>query len=419
MSIAKKPGIFYGYVIVAVGFLIMVTAVGNFMTFGVFLGPLLEDFGWTRAAASAAFSITMFLTGALAMVTGRLTDRFGPRLVVTTGSILVATGFFLMSRVNSLWQIYLVYGLLIGVGFSCYMAPTLSTTARWFVKRRSLMTGITMSGVGIGMTTMPLLARWLISSFDWRTAFVVIGAICLTLPLTFAQFLRRSPQSMGQLPYGEMETSAETLDRNTRGFTLRQAVRTRQLWMLQASYFCLGFSVFSVIVHIVIYATDRGVSPTKAASILAIMGILNTAARVGVGFSGDRIGNRQVFSTGIGVMALALVWLLFARELWMLYLFALIFGIVYSTPILQSVLVADLFGLRSLGMIMGVVESGYTLGGTLGPVVLGRIYDVTGSYQVGFVIIVLTCVSSLVLSRLTRPTPEIIRIRDGLTDANY
>ena len=182
---------------------------GGLHSFGVFFKPLLAEFGWTRATISGAYSLSLTLSGFLGMGTGRLTDRFGSRSLITIGGLLLGIGYILLSQANAVWQLYLLYGVIIGISISCILIPTLSTLARWFIKRRGMMTGLVIAGTGVGMIAMPLLADRLISGYGWRTSFIVFGVISFVIIILAAQFLRRDPQSKGQLPDGDTEISPD------------------------------------------------------------------------------------------------------------------------------------------------------------------------------------------------------------------
>ena len=314
MTENRKPKFFYGYAIVSAAFVIMAIGLGVTISFGVFFEPVLTEFGWTRVMTSGAFSLGLLVCGFLGMGTGRLNDRFGPRLLLTIGGFLFGLGYLLMSQVSTIGQLYLFYGVIMGIGLSNSYVPVLSTIARWFDKRRGMMSGITLTGIGTGTVIMPLLANWLVSSYGWRTAFIAIGIVSLVLFISAAQFFRRDPQSMGQLPDGVSEIKQESLNLGAGGFSLREAIRTRQLWMLGAIWLCVGFSLFTILVHIVIHATGLGISDVIAASILAIMGGVNIAGRIVIGGAGDRIGNRRALIISFIVMLASLVWLQFAEE---------------------------------------------------------------------------------------------------------
>ena len=288
----KKSTFFYGYIIVIAGFFIIMIMAGTFYSFGVFLKPLSAEFGWTRAVTSGAYSMFIFMLGFLYMVSGRLSDRFGPRIVTTVCGCFAGLGLLLMSTVNAVWQLYLFYGLIVAMGMSGGFVPLTSTVARWFIKRRGMMTGIVISGIGAGQMVMPPVARWLISSYGWRTSYVVIGIITLVLVIVLAQFLRHNPSQMGLLPYGEIEAKKESLASKARGISPGEIIHSRQFWVVCIIYFCYGLFLQTIVVHIAPHATELGITPISAASILSIIGGLSIVGRVLMGSTSDRIGTR-------------------------------------------------------------------------------------------------------------------------------
>ena len=389
---------------VAVAFLIMLIMWGKSYSFGVFFKPLLAEFGWTRAMTSGVYSLSMLLTGLLSIGTGRLTDRFGPRVVVTGCGLFLGLGCLLVSQVSALWQLYLFYGVMIGAGLSGAVVPMVATVARWFVKRRGMMTGITVSGLGMGTLVMPPITNWLISTYGWRTSYIIVGITALVLVTSAAQFMKRDPGQIGQLPYGGNEVKEDDLNLAAADFSLRQAMQTRQLWLLCTMLFFFGASLQIIMVHIVPHATDLEISAASAAIILAIIGGLSTGGRVTMGITGDRIGNKLAFIMSFGLISAALFWLLAAKELWMLYLFAVIFGFGYGgIAALVSPIVAGQFGLNSLGIILGVVVFSCAIGETIGPVVAGHIFDTTGSYNLAFLICAAVSFISLILVSRLKP----------------
>lgn len=167
----SRPRFFYGYAILLASFLILMTVWGTQYSFGVFFKPVSSEFGWTRAETAGAYSLNMVLAGVFGILAGRLSDRFGARLVVTVCGLLMGLGYLLMSRIGAVWQMYLFYGVLASIGIAGMVVPLLSTVARWFIKRRGLTTGIAASGIGVGTVIMPPLASQLISSHGWRTSY--------------------------------------------------------------------------------------------------------------------------------------------------------------------------------------------------------------------------------------------------------
>jgi len=400
----SKPGYFYGYVVVALATLIMVVTWGAVYSFGVFFKPMITELGWSRAATSGAYSLTFLFCGFLGILAGRLSDRFGPRLVVTACGALIVAGYLLMSQVSVIWQIYLFYGVIIGIGLGGVYVPAVSAVARWFTRRRGLMTGIVIAGIGLGTMIMSPLSNWLIASYGWRTSYVIIGITVLVLMISAAQFLRRDPARMGMRPYGADMAALPRLGSENGEFSLQRAVRSRQFWMLCLMFPSFEFCVGTIMVHIVPHATDLAISAANAANILAVIGALSVAGRIMMGSAGDRIGNRQAFAICGVMMSLALIWLLYAQELWMFYLFAAIFGFAYGGygPLI-SLVVADLFGLSSLGVILGVVTFSITIGAAVGPILAGKIFDVAGNYQSAFLVCIALSIIAIIMALLLRP----------------
>lgn len=407
LTTAKKPGFFYGYIIVLIGFFTMLLMFGTFYTFGVFFKPLSTEFDWTRTEASGAYSLAAFLSGLLAIVMGKLNDRFGPRIVMTLCGFLLGLGYLLMSQVSAIWQLYLFYGVIIGVGMSGAFVPPLSTVARWFVKRRGIMTGFVIAGIGIGTLIVPPAATWLIESWSWSTAYIVIGTIALVFIILVAQFLKLDPGQMGLLPDGE-DKEAAGLNLHAREFSLREAMGSWQLWVLFAILFCFGYCVHTIIAHIANHVTDLGISTAVAASILAVVGGLSIVGRIVTGSITDRVGSKPPLIVNLILMSGALFWLVTVGELWMFYLFAVIFGFAYGgLAAMESPIVAELFGLSSHGVIMGVASFGFTAGGAAGPLVAGRIFDIFGEYQLAFLVCAVVCISGIILAWRLKPPASI------------
>ncbi len=400
-----EPGFFYGYIVVVAALCIMVAIWGTYYSFGVFFKPMLTEFGWSSAMTSGALSLSMIFYGFLGIVMGGLTDKFGPRVVMTFSGLLMGLGYLLMSQISAVWQLYLFYVVILGTGLSGAFVPLTSTVGRWFVKKRSMMTGIVMSGIGIGVLIAPPVASRIISTYDWRVSYIVLGSAVLVIVILAAQFLKRDPTQVGQRPYGENEGEELELKSGPEAFSLKEAIYTRQFWLVFSLFFSFAFSLFVVMVHIVPHAIEMGMSATGAANILATIGGISIIGRVVLGSAADRIGNRQAFIIGFILMAAALFGLVLAREVWLLYLFAAVFGFAYGgCDASVAPLVSRLFGLRSHGLILGVINLGFTIGAATGPFLAGYIFDVTRSYQVAFLLSAVISIAGLILTALLTPT---------------
>ncbi|MFC1941615.1 MFS transporter [Chloroflexota bacterium] len=399
-----EPRFHYGYVVVIATFFILMVSLGLYNVFGVFFNPLLAEFGWTRAMTSGAFSMSMILHGVLGMFMGGLADRFGPRSVVMLCGIILGLGYLLMSQVSTLWQLYLFYGLMIGIGMSGFWVPILSSIARWFDERRSLMTGIVVSGAGIGGLIAPPLLSRLIAAYDWRISYIVQGSVIILIVVLGVQFLRRAPGQQRQLPHGEYPAKLPGGKPEAEAVSLKEAANTLQFWLVFIMFFCFGFCLFSFMVHIVPHATDLGVSAIDAANILAVIHGTSIPGNFIMGGLGDRIGNRKVFFIGFIFLSVIMLWLVVATEMWMLYIIAAIFGFnLGGMATSESPVVAGIFGLRSHGLLLGVLDIGFTVGASLGPLVTGYIFDLAGSYDQAFLVCAVLGVVGIIMAATLRP----------------
>lgn len=400
---SSSPGFFYGYVVVTASFVILALVIGTYYSFGVFFKPMLADFGWTRALTSGALSLSWLTGGLFSIVIGGFNDRFGARIMMTICSVFSALGYLLMSQISDVWQLYVFYGVVIGIG-SCVFTPAAATIARWFIQRRTVMTGVVISGVGIGILIVPVVADQLIQAYGWRTSFIIIGIAILVIATLAAQFIRSDPHRMGQPAYGEHDLATGYRHVDIPSLSLKETIRTWQFWMIFLMLVCYGYCLLSIQVHLVPYLTDIGFSATIAASLVALPGGTSIIGRIPLGILGDKIGNKKGFIVGFILLLVSVVLLLSTREIWGLYLFAAIFGIAYGTcAVQQSPLLAALFGVRSLGLIFGVAGLGFTLGAAAGPFISGYIFDTTRSYFLAFIICIIVCAIGLALNIILKP----------------
>ena len=393
----------YGYVIVGAAFIVAVADEGLLFSFGVFFKPLLEEFGWTRSVTAGAFTMWSLLHIPGVFVVGKLTDRFGSKPLLTLSGLFLGVGHLLMSQTNTVWHLYFFYGVIISIAQSLYWIPLIAIIPQWFVEKRGLIMGIVSSGIGVGQMIFPPLANWLIDAYGWRVSYAVVGSLSMVAIVGCAQLLkphptRRDPSNPG----GKGIEASVSLD-GSQNFSLREALRTKQFWMVCVIFFSILFALGIVLVHIVIHAIGLGMSPASAANILAILGITGTISRVSLGRLADHIGNRSVFVISSVLMLIAFVWIALTHEPWAIYAFAVIFGIGYSTlEALHSPIVAELFGLRALGTLSGATLAIGLLGSGIGSMLAGYVFDVRGSYQIAFLICAVIALAS-VLSAVLLP----------------
>jgi len=325
----------------------------------------------------------MLIAGFCGIIAGKLSDRYGPRKVVTGGGLILGVGYLLSSTTGSLWQLNLYFGFLVAVGASTMYIPLVSMLARWFSKRRSLMAGIGISGIGLGTGVVPAIASQLILAFNWRSSLIILGITNIVLITLLAQLLKRGPE-VKELQESRLETIKEDIPAHTAGTSFRDTVKTGKFWMLCIAWLFYGFFFQVGIVHIVPYATDIGMSAIAGATILTTIGIVGVFGRISLGFSADKFGIKKMVFLSFGIMAMVFLGLAASSTVWMLYIFAAVFGWFAGIGILLAPLVAEDYGFKAIGVITGVIAFSNSIGNAISPIWAGYIFDTSGSYQIAF-----------------------------------
>jgi len=403
----SKSHFYYGWLIVVAGFCIQMVAWGTFITFGVFLKPLLNEFGWTRAATAGAASLNTALRGLFYFVVGKLNDKYGPKILVGGCGLILGFGCILMSQVNTVWQLYLFYGVFVSIGMSASFVPVATTITSWFVKKRGMATSIFLSGSSFGCMIMAPISNWFISNYGWRTSYVIIGIMAVVGFILLAQFLKSGSTVVTELQDDTIEVKRKILAYEARSLSFRESIETKQFWILCVTVFLGSFCQFTVLVHLVSFATDLGISAENGAALLSIATGMGVVGRILIGIAADKVGNRKIFAMCFGLLMADFVLLSFAMTFWMYCMFAIIYGLVASVSVvLPSPMVAELFGLKTHGTILGVVMFGGTIGGAAGPLLAGYIFDLTGSYQLDFLTCAIFAITGAGMSLFLKPTVE-------------
>lgn len=395
---------YYGYAVVSAASIMMMMIWGTFNAFGVFFEPFIKEFGWTRAITSGASALNTIIFGILCIFSASLSERLGPRWVMTICGIILGLGYFLMAHLTSTWELYLYFGVFVAIGMSPYI-PLLSLVPQWFTTNRGRMNAIVLSGMGLGTMIVPPIASTLISVWQWRNSYLVMAIITLIVMVAASQFLRSLPNQ--PLNGKECRPAIGLADQRNEGLTLRQAVRTREFALLCLLYFSFLFCLVSITVHIVIHAIGQDIPATRAALTLSLIG---GACIVGMNVMGniaDRFSNKIALGVSYSLMGLSLVWLIPSYSEWSLYLFSIAFGFAYGgMQVLFSPLVAELFGTRSHGVILATGALVGSIGAAIGPIVAGYIFDALGSYTVAFVICAMLAFTGLASTFLLQKRPQ-------------
>lgn len=354
--------------VVVAAFFSTFTLFGIAYSFGAFFSSMAEEFGAGRGATSLMFSITAFLYFGLGMLSGRVADRFGPRPLLAVGAVVIGVGLMLTSLVDRLWIGYLTYGLGVGVGVACGYVPMLAAVGGWFERRRAIASGVAVEGVGLGTLLIARLAAELISSYGWRTTYVIFGLGAPAVLMVCLLGASRPPVRLDE---------AEPLG-------IGEAVRTSAFRWFYVSALLMSMALFVPFVFLAAFAEEHGIGKVAAASLLGVIGGGSIVGRLGLAVLGDWLGRMRVLRGSFLLLGLSfLFWLGAGDSFKLLFVFAIVMGIAYGGFIaLSPAVTAEMFGLAGLGGIMGALYTAAGVGGLIGPPLAGILIDYTNSYTV-------------------------------------
>lgn len=394
-----KEGVFYGWWIVLAGSVSQAYTSGTFWQgFGAFFDPIIEQFGWSRALTAGAMSLQRTESGAISPFVGWFIDKFGPRNVMLFGTFLTALGFILLSRIQELWQFYAAFLVLtLGLSFGTFLIVT-TAVANWFVENRSKALSFTMAGSGLGGILVPVVI-WLIATTDWRTGLVVVGVGCLVVGIPVSFVMRSRPEDYGMLPDGMLPPEggsdrAQSSDSSPRRsalsgevtMTTMQALKSRVFWQLAIAMGVSGM-VMSASIHQIPAISSFGMSREIAG--IAILGVsmFSVAGRLGSGYFGDRLDKRHVIAVALLFQFVGTIVFAFSSEIWHLAIFVILWGFGFGASIpVRFALIADLFGRRHYGSIMGTLMTTSAVFGVVAPVLVGWLADIRENYREPFVL---------------------------------
>jgi MFS family permease len=364
----------YRWVIVAAGGLLGCVAIGGMFSLPVFLQPLARDTGWSVTGVSSAMTIGFLAMAFTSMIWGTLSDRFGPRPVVLTGSVVLAASLALASLSTSLLVFQLIFGVMVGSATAAIFAPMMACVTGWFDTHRSLAVSLVSAGMGMAPMTMSPLAAWLVSNHDWRTSMQIVALVVAAIMIPVSLLVRRAPA----LAIGPDTPSGEAAQPD---MSLAQALRSPQfIILLLTNFFCCA-THSGPIIHTVSYAISCGIPMVAAVTIYSVEGLAGMGGRIAFGLLGDRFGAKRVLVLGLLAQAFGALGYVFVRELAAFYAVAAVFGFIYAgTMPLYAVLIRENFPLRMMGTVIGGTAMAGSLGMATGPLAGGLIYDAFASY---------------------------------------
>ena len=390
MDEPEKPSFRYTYVIIAACFFVWTAVFGALNTFSLFLKPIALEFGVTRAEVSLAFSLSLIIQAVLSPLIGSLRNKIGSRLVITLLGSFLGLSFLLMSQVENIRQFQLSYVIFTSIGMSAIVVPIMVTITHWVTKRRGLIIGIVSSGSGVGAITIAPVTSLLISNHGWRFAYVILGLIVIFIVITSGLFLKRAPSEKSKFV---KEASPDKRTGKIRSYYdkiingLAKTVSAPRFWVLAFLYFTFGYCRSSIIPHIAAYVQDLGFSIIYGGNIIAVLIGVSMIGRITAGRAADIIGDRFVFMVSYSISGAILIWAIFARDIWALYLFAAVFGFGWGAQaVIRFSLVSKSVSTDSLGIVLGILLIVEAIAASLGSYYSGHIFDVTGSYILAFII---------------------------------
>ena len=420
----KRPRIFYGWYIVAASFTANVFVSGAYWQgFQLFFLPLLREFGWSRAALSGAFSMRQMEIGIFAPFLGFIVDKYGPRRIIMISAFVLGLGMILVSYTFSLWSFYLFFMVAsIGASGTSHAIGWAVAIARWFRRRRGIALGMGMSGpVMTGVVLFAL--TYFVDNYGWRDTLRGTGVMLWLTVIPLAMIIKESPESQGLLPDGDLpeELAVETSGQGTvapqradteeRGYTAGDALRSRPFWIASLMFAGMFFGTSAIQVHQIPYFESVGFSTAEAAATVTLVFALSGVGRIGGGFLADYIDIRFILVGMVGFHVIAWTYLAIAdvTTLWGAVPFTILFGIPFGAMVsIRPVLLAQLFGTRSLGSLSGMLQATALTSGVVGPVLMGWIFDVTGDYSLAIKIFIFVTILSLPLAFMVKTKVDVV-----------
>ncbi len=367
---------------VVAAFLSSAVTLGTAYSFGAFFESMSEEFGSASGETAVIFGITTFSFFWLSIVTGRMMDRFGPRLVLVTGASALLAGLVLTSRVESLGLGYVTYGAGVGIAAACGYVPMVAMVGGWFVHHRAVAVGLAVAGIGVGTMVMSPLSATLIDRYGWRDTYVIIGIAGALVLLVCVPLADRPPGDGSPQPS-----------------RFADAWRSPVFRRIHLSALALGLALFVPFVFVGQYAKERGIDSVQAAVLVGVLGGASVLSRIGFGSLVRAFGAFRLYRASYLIHGISFaVWLVAGSSYVVLVLFVLVLGVGYGGFVaLGPIVVSDRMGIAGLGSILGLLYTAPGLGGLIGPPLAGWLIDATDTYRWAILGCLASCVVSVVL----------------------
>jgi len=408
MNQSSSGGIFHGWFIVSTGAFVTMLAMGAVGGFGVFVIPMSDEFGWSRSTISLAVAVSSLVGGVSQPIIGRIFDRLGGRKLILVGVIVMGVGTATLNQTNHIVFLIIVFGIFISIGRSAGAMNTMGVlVSRWFQRRRSIAIALISGGGSLGgLLIVPLIA-FVIPIIGWRNTWLMLGLMMLglALPLIYI-FIRNDPSDMGLLPDGDTPSTDDegVVSRPRREGPLeavdwKKAFRSVPMWQLLGGYTVCGITTTMMSAHFVPYAIEEGFSPSMAATAFGVLSLMNLIGVLSIGFLGDRFGRKNLLTLVYAVRGIGFLILILAPGMWGLFGFAMVGGVAWlATVPLTTALTADVYGIRNVGVLSGLVFMAHQIGGAAAIQVAGILRDVTGNYDLPFALAGATLAFATVVS---------------------
>jgi MFS family permease len=408
----RTSGLTYGWVVVGAGALMGCVSMGSMFSLAVFLQPMSVDTGWSRTGISTAMTIDFLAMGVATFAWGALSDRYGARIVVLLGSLLLGLGLVLASRASSLMEFQLLFGLIIGVAAGAFYAPMMAIASAWFEHNRSLAVALVSAGLGMAPLTVAPFARWLITNYEWRPAMLVIGVVAWILLVPAALLVRRPPVVLEvNRPAPGVATPVAALAPVPR-MSAGEALRTPQFAALALAHFACCAAHSGPIFHMVTFALGCGIPAMAAVTVYSLAGVSGLGGRLLLGVLSDRLGAKPVLVGGLMVQALGAGAYLFVNELGELYALSIVFGIAYGGVMpLYAILARDYFGAHIMGTMFGAISAVASLGMAFGPFAGGWVFDTYASYTWLYIGSFSVGLAAVAVALTFKPMPAAAKLR--------